>query len=69
MRCFFMRSGHIVSVEAMPGLSDDETIKQAWAVFVERQAGSNYDGFEVWDLARMVFQYPAPRADKSQDGG
>jgi hypothetical protein len=27
-----------------------------------------YDGFEVWDLARVVFQYPTPIDDKPRDG-
>jgi hypothetical protein len=30
LRRYFMRAGHIVSVEAIPGLSDQETIEKAW---------------------------------------
>jgi hypothetical protein len=29
MRCYFMRRGHIVSVEAIPNLSDEETVGRA----------------------------------------
>jgi hypothetical protein len=66
MRCYFMRKGHIAGVEAIPGLPDDETIKQAWALFEEKQKSHGYDGFEVWDLARVVFQYPPPTDEKIQ---
>jgi hypothetical protein len=65
LRCYFMRAGHIVSVEAIPDLSDEETVKRAWQLFAEkRKANPDYDGFEVWELARMVFQYPAPSTEK-----
>jgi hypothetical protein len=69
VRCYFMRAGHIADVEAIPGLSDDETIRQARELFEEIRQSHAYDGFEVWDLARVVFQYPAPKDDKPRDGG
>jgi hypothetical protein len=65
-----MRDGHIVSVEPILDLSDDETIKRAWALFEDRQkAGADYGGFEVWELNRMVFQHPKPADDKAQEAG
>jgi hypothetical protein len=69
MRCYFMRKGHIASVEAIPGLSDEETVKRAWELFTEKlKARYSYDGFEVWDLARVVFQHPKPAPeDKSSE--
>jgi hypothetical protein len=69
MRCYFMRAGHIAGVEAIPGLPDDETIRRARELFEERRQSHAYDGFEVWDLARVVFQYPTPIDDKPRDGG
>jgi hypothetical protein len=69
MRCYFMRAGHIAGVEAIPGLPDDEAIRRARELFEERRQSYAYDGFEVWDLARVVFQYPAPIDDKPRDGG
>jgi hypothetical protein len=69
MRCYFMRGGHIAGVEAIPGLPDDETVRRTRELFEERRQSFAYDGFEVWDLARMVFQYPAPVDDKPRDGG
>ena len=68
MRCYFMREGQMVSVEAFPELPDDETIGRACEIFIDRQkAGAEYDGFEVWDQARVVFQVPALKADKAQE--
>jgi hypothetical protein len=61
MRCYFMRHGHIANVEAIPDLSDEETVMRTWKLFIEKQkAQLAYDGFEVWGLAKVVFQYPAP---------
>jgi hypothetical protein len=69
MRCYFMRAGHIAGVEAIPGFPDDETVRQAHELFAELQKAHAYDGFEVWDLARMVFKYPTPIDDKTREGG
>jgi|HubBroStandDraft_6_1064221.scaffolds.fasta_scaffold1905792_1 hypothetical protein len=69
MRCYFMRAGHIAGVEAIPGLPDDEAIRRARELFEERRQSNAYDGFEVWDLARVIFQYPTPIDDKPRDGG
>jgi hypothetical protein len=44
------------------GAPDDETVRRARELFEERRQSFAYDGFEVWDLARMVFQYPARRS-------
>jgi hypothetical protein len=62
MRCFFMRAGHIEAVEEMAGLSDAEAIEKARRMFEERKAARGYDGFEVWELARMVIQLPPVEA-------
>jgi hypothetical protein len=69
MRCYFMRAGHIAGVEAISGFSDDETIRRARELFEQRRETFAYDGFEVWDLARVVFQYPTPTDDKAREGG
>ena len=57
MRCYFMRDGHIEAVEELPGLSDEEAIAKAHALFSERK--QHFEGFELWDRARA---YPASRA-------
>jgi hypothetical protein len=44
MRCYFMRGGHIVSVEELSGLSDDEATAKAHALFAERK--ELFQGFE-----------------------
>jgi hypothetical protein len=69
MRCYFMRSGHIAGVEAIPGLPDDEAVRRAHELFAEKQKAHAYDGFEVWDLARIVFQHPTPTDDKAREYG
>ena len=54
MQCYFMRAGHIEAVEELPGLSDEEAIAKAHALFSERR-----HFFELWDRART---YPPSRA-------
>jgi len=45
-------------VEELPGLSDAEAVKKAQALFDERKTQFSYEGFEVWERARMIAQYP-----------
>jgi hypothetical protein len=56
MRCYFMKRGHIVGVELLDGLSDEQACEKALALFEARTDG--VEGFEVWDRARMVIQHP-----------
>jgi hypothetical protein len=63
MRCYFMKKGHIAGVEALAGLSDEDAIKKSHELFATRQI--EFDGFEVWELKRMVIQWPVPDAVKS----
>jgi hypothetical protein len=58
MRCYFMRGGHIVSVEELSGLSDDEATAKAHALFAERK--ELFQGFELWDRTRFLVQHPRP---------
>jgi hypothetical protein len=55
MRCYFTRGGHIAAVEELPDLSD-EAIAKAHALFAERK--HIFEGFELWDLARVIARYP-----------
>jgi len=59
MRCYFMKGGHIVAVQLLEGLSDEEACAKARELFDGRQDDS-IDGFEVWDRTRMVTQHPPP---------
>ena len=52
MRCYFLSGGHIAAVEELTGLSDDQAVAKAYQLFAERVAF--YEGFEVWDRARIV---------------
>lgn len=60
MRCYFMRNGHIASVEELPGLSDQEAIETGRRLYEARRKKHNFEGFEIWDRTRIVIQDPAP---------
>jgi hypothetical protein len=55
VRCYFMRRGHIVDVEVLSGLSDEEAVAKANLLFSKHK--SPIDGFEVWDSTRVVFRH------------
>jgi hypothetical protein len=54
-----MRRGHVASVRELPGLDDSAAIAFARHIF-GKSGGEGYDGFEVWDLSRIVIQHPPP---------
>jgi len=54
MRCFFLSHGHIAAVEVLEGLLDEEAIKTAHTLFLER---TGFEGFEVWDGERFVMRH------------
>jgi hypothetical protein len=56
LRCYFLKSGHIVGVEEMLGLSEFEAIEKGRTLFETRKTA--VDGFEIWERARVVMQYP-----------
>jgi hypothetical protein len=60
MRCYFMRDGHIEAVEELPGLSDEQAIARAHALYAERK--HLFEGFELWDRARVIIRHPEPVA-------
>ena len=69
MRCYFMRDGHIASVELLDQLSDEQAIAAAGQRFLVR-VREGFDGFEVWDRERRVFRYPeGDNADPHSRGG
>jgi hypothetical protein len=56
MRCFFIRGGHVVAAEELAGMTDEEAIAKAHVLFSERK--NHFEGFEVWDKARMLWGHP-----------
>jgi hypothetical protein len=56
MRCYFIRGGHIADVDKLADLSDDEAIARAQALFSERK--DLFEGFELWDGARVLIGHP-----------
>jgi hypothetical protein len=58
MRCYFMRGGHIAAVEDILDLSDAEATARAHLLFSELK--DSFDGFELWDLSRVITRYSEP---------
>jgi hypothetical protein len=56
MRCFFLKNGHVVGVEMLPGLSDQEAIAKSYELFFDAPR-RRYDGFEVWQMSRFVMRH------------
>lgn len=56
MRCYLFRNGHIAAVEMLTAASDEALVAQAREIFAKRE--TNYDGFEVWDRARLIYRSP-----------
>ena len=63
MRCYFMRGGHIEAVEELPGLSDEQALAKAHALFSERK--HTFEGFELWNRARVIIRHPEPAASNN----
>lgn len=57
MRCFLLRNGHIAMVKLLPeDASDDEAITECRLEFEGSARSQGYDGYEVWQRERKVFQ-------------
>jgi hypothetical protein len=65
MRCYFIKNAHIVGVEDLSGSTDKEAIEKAHALFADR--ADNPDGFEVWELSRIVWQQPKPETPSAPE--
>jgi hypothetical protein len=63
MQCYFMRDGHIEAVQELPGVSEEEAIAKAHALFSERR--HSFEGFELWDRSRVLVRHPEPAAANS----
>ncbi len=57
MRCYFLKDGHIKSVQELPDLTEAEAIEQARLLFSERS--QLFEGFELWDRDRFIIRYSA----------
>jgi hypothetical protein len=56
MRCYFMRGGRIEAVEELPGLSDEQAVAKAHALFAERK--HKFEGFELWNRTQVIVRHP-----------
>jgi hypothetical protein len=58
-RCYFLKAGHIVSVEVLTDCHDDaEASGMAMMILAERNQ-YDFDRAEVWDEGRKVSQHTA----------
>ncbi len=63
MRCYFMRNGRIEAVEELPGLSDEQALAKAHALFSERK--HEFEGFELWNRTHLIVRHPEPAASNN----
>jgi hypothetical protein len=63
MRCYFMRGGRIEAIEELPGLSDEQALAKAHALFSERK--HKFEGFELWNRSRVIIRHPEPAASNN----
>ena len=70
MRCYFMRDGHIESVEFLTAADDRIRIEEARHVFNINCSKFEADGFEVWDGVAVNVQQnlSSPRQNKNKAG-
>jgi hypothetical protein len=57
LRCYFMRNGHIVASQGMPGLCDIQAVVTANELSSLQKSDQGYDSFEVWDRTRVLHKY------------
>ena len=67
MRCYFLRGGHIVAVEELTGLSDEDAIAKAQVLVSESEIPVG--AFEVWDLTRVIITHPPIAQEAARAGG
>ncbi|OAI45493.1 hypothetical protein AYO42_00205 [Rhizomicrobium sp. SCGC AG-212-E05] len=58
MRCYFMKDGHIASVEPLTQTTDEFLIVEAREFFELKGKPRGAEGFEVWDGPRFIYRYP-----------
>jgi hypothetical protein len=68
MRCYFMRNGHIASVEVLEGVTDDAAAIKLGSTSFLKRLRDGFEGFEIWERDRMVFRYPEDENQAGPDG-
>ncbi len=56
MRCYLLRGGHIVAVEELIDLSDEEAIAEAEVLYSNSEVPLG--SVEVWDQTRVIVRHP-----------
>jgi hypothetical protein len=58
MRCYFMKNGHISTVEFLQSENDEGRIAEARQLYEHKGKPHGAQGFEVWDGPRFVYRFP-----------
>jgi hypothetical protein len=58
MCCYFLKLGHIASVECLEQMSDEGSIAQCHKLFKSNAKPRGAEGFELWDRDRFIYRYP-----------
>jgi hypothetical protein len=59
-----MKDGHIVRVQILPDLYDQEAIEKSHKLFSEAPEG-RFDGFELWEKARVIIRHEGQKSSMS----
>ena len=59
----FHARGRIEAVEELAGLSDEQALAKAHALFSERK--HKFEGFELWNRSRVIIRHPEPAASNN----
>ena len=59
----FYARGRIEAVEELAGLSDEQAIAKAHALFSVRK--HKFEGFELWNRTRVIVRHPEPAASNN----
>ncbi|MBW8708636.1 MAG: hypothetical protein JF627_05125 [Alphaproteobacteria bacterium] len=58
MRCYFLKGGHIATVNYLSATEDKSLIAEARELFETSGKPRGAESFEVWDGPRFVYRYP-----------
>ena len=58
MHCVFLKNDQVASVEALTAGTEKDAIEFARKKFEAHKW--DFDGFEVWDSDRLIYEFPEP---------
>ncbi len=67
MRCYFMKNGHIASVQILDGCTEAEAAEKSRALFAT--VSDKFEGFEVWNGAKPLLRHDKKTGDSVPQSG